>query len=128
MKRIMTSVSSIRRPPARPPALRADPDHDHLADDLEVGGCDAGGGNPREADTHHGQAGGNHDLVADAHRKLDPDDRADHEGDGDGHDPQPRAERRVALEELEVLGYEEGEAGEGEEGGGERTAGGSEAQ
>ena len=42
----------------------ADSDHDHLADDLEVGGGEAGGGHPSEAGADHCEAHGDDDLVA----------------------------------------------------------------
>src|SRR5262249_34340445 len=52
----------------------------------------------------------------------------DGEGGGDGQEADAGPERRVALDELEVLRDQEGEAGEGEEGDGDGDAGGGEAQ
>ena len=43
-----------------------------------------------------------------------------------GEKPDSGAERRLVLHELEVLDNEEGEAGQGEEGDGDRDAGGGE--
>ncbi len=71
---------------------------------------------------------GDDDLVADAHREANPEERADGDAQRDRKDPQAGAQRRIVLEELEVLGDEEDEAGQREEGDRDRTARRREAQ
>ena len=102
-------------------------EENHLRRDRSVArGCRAGRDPGVEAG-HGDQAGGDDELGAEAHRKPG----AEHRGYADRgrHRQQVNAsgQRAVALEELEVLGDQEDEAEEAEEGDCHRAAGRGEA-
>ena len=84
---------------------------------------------PRRTMRRPWQAAGDDDLVADPHRELG---RRAIDADGDrerhGQDADAGAQRRVALEELEVLGDQEHEPGQREERDRDRSARRGEAQ
>ena len=104
------------------------PQNHHLRGDGPVARRHRRGRHPQVERAHRQQARGDDELGPDAHGELGPEDRGDgHEG-RDGEQPEAGGQRPVAFEELEVLGDEEDESREREEGDRDRCAGGGEAE
>ena len=87
-----------------------------------------GGGVQRQAAGDDREAAGDDELRAEASAQLGAERTADGEAGGDGERPDAGLERAEAVHALQVLGREEQDAEQAEEGEADRAAGGGEAR
>ena len=91
------------------------PEHDHLRSDRPVAGVGRGGRDPRVERSHQEQPARDDELRAGPDREPRAEHRGDRHAARDRQQAHTGRQRAVALQELEVLGDEEDEAGQGEE-------------
>ena len=96
----------------------ARPQHNHLSGDGPVAGACRRCGHPHVEDGHRGQSCGHDQLGAEPYGELGAYDRCEGDTGGDRQEANTGRQRTVVLDELEVLGDQEDEPGQGEEGDG----------